>query len=820
MKKIFTSLFILCSLLSFSQSTTLVISQVYGAGGNSGALYTADYVEIHNVSGVSQSLSGLSVQYASASATGAWTGVYALPAASIPAGGYYLVQMSTAGTVGSALPTPDAVAAPAIAMSGTSGRVAIVNGTTAVTACPSGLVDLVGYGASTCFEGAGATPALSSISAALRNNNGCADTDNSSADFTAGPPAPRNSASAVFSCTGPVATLTITGTISNFGNVIIGNSSPAQSYFISGANLTGAPGNVTVTAPADFEVSNNNSTWGASTTIPYTSATMVQTEVWVRFTPQSAGLKTGNVSNAGGAATTVNVPVSGTGILPPTATLVASGLSAFGNVCVNTTTGPNSFLLNGTNLAPGDITVGPLAGYTFATLPTGTYTSTLTLAQTGGTYTQTVYVQFTPTALQSYDGNIAITGGGAPAINIAASGAGANNPPVVTTGTATAVTTNSATVAGLINNTGCTSITAYGVAYSLTSGFTTGTVVNSSDLSAGSFSAALSGLTPATTYYYKVFATNSGGTSYGIERSFTTATPVLNATALTTFGQVCVAALSDAKSFTVSSTGLGTTNVNVGPLTGYSFSTTETGTYTASLSLTQPGGAYSQVIWVKLSPAVVQSYNGNIPVSGGGAPQINVAVTGSGVNMAPTAVTGDNTVVSPYNVTLNGSISNNGCSNITSYGIEYSSISGLANGYGKKVPASNLASGAFSSSVTNLVQGATYYYKAYAINNGGISYGEEKSFTTTSIPDGLTLYSVPVSRGTVMHYSFKTAKPAHYGVKLYNSNGQLVFRRDIILQVDFIDDWFTVPGSLAPGVYMFVVENTDGFKVKKPFMIR
>ena len=143
MKKIFTLLFLFCSFISFSQSTTLVISQVYGAGGNSGALYTADYVELHNVSGTSQSLSGLSVQYASSAATGAWTGVYALPAATIPAGGYYLVQMSTAGTVGSPIPTPDAVAAPAIAMSGTSGRVAIVTGTTAATDGPAGLIDLV-----------------------------------------------------------------------------------------------------------------------------------------------------------------------------------------------------------------------------------------------------------------------------------------------------------------------------------------------------------------------------------------------------------------------------------------------------------------------------------------------------------------------------------------------------------------------------------------------------------------------------------------------------------------------------------------------------
>lgn len=820
MKKIFTSLFILFSFFSFSQSTTLVISQAYGSGGNSGALYTADYVELHNVSGTSQSLAGLSVQYASSSATGAWTGVYALPAATIPAGGYYLIQMSAPGAVGSPIPTPDAIATPAIAMSGTSGRVAIVNGTTAVTACPAGLIDLVGYGTSICFEGAAATPVLSSILAAVRNNQGCADTDNNGADFTAATPAPRNSASAAFSCTGPIPTLTITGTIANFGNVVIGSSSASQSYFVSGTNLTGAPGVITITAPsADFEVSNNNTSWGASATVPYTSATMTQTEVWIRFSPQSVGLKTGNVSNAGGGAATVNVPVSGTGILPPTPLINASGLAGFGNVCVNATAGPNSFIINASNLTNADITVGPLAGFSFSTTATGTYTNSLTLTQPGGTYTQQVFVQFTPTAIQSYDGNIAVGGGGAPSIDVAAVGSGSNNPPVVTSGTAV-VTPITATVAGLINNNGCTAVTAYGVAYSLTSGFTTGTMVNSSNLSAGSFTASLSGLTPATTYYYKAFATNSGGTGYGAERSFTTETPVLNATALTAFGDICLNNISAANSFTISSTGLNSSNITVGPRAGYAFSTAQNGTYSNSLSLTQPGGPYTQVVYVKFAPTVLQSYNTTIPVGGGGAVTINVPVSGNGVNLPPAMVTADSMILSPYAATLKAAVANTGCSDITFYGIEYSSIRGFTNGQGLKVNATNLSNQQYSVTLNSLVPSSTYYYKAYAFNNGGIAYGEEKSFTTGTLPDGLVLYSVPVSRGSAMHYSLRTVKPAHYAVKLFNSNGQLVFRRDIILQLDFIDDWFTIPGTLSPGVYMFVVENTDGFRAKKPFMIR
>jgi hypothetical protein len=90
--------------------------------------------------------------------------------------------------------------------------------------------------------------------------------------------------------------------------------SASQSYNLSGTNLTGAPGNITVTGPADYQVSNNNSTWGSSTTIAYSSATLSSTPVYIRL---KSGLTAGNynlenVSNAGGGATTINVPCSGT----------------------------------------------------------------------------------------------------------------------------------------------------------------------------------------------------------------------------------------------------------------------------------------------------------------------------------------------------------------------------------------------------------------------------------------------------------------------------------------------------------------------------
>jgi uncharacterized protein len=172
-------------------SDTIVISQVYGGGGNSGATYKNDFVELFNRGVTAVSLNGWSVQYASATGT-SWQRTN-LTNVTLAPGHYYLVQEAAGagGTVN--LPTPDATGT--IAMSGTAGKVALVNNQTTLTgSCPlSSVIDFVGFGTANCFEGTGPTPALSNTTAALRQANGATDTDNNSADFVVGAPNPRNS---------------------------------------------------------------------------------------------------------------------------------------------------------------------------------------------------------------------------------------------------------------------------------------------------------------------------------------------------------------------------------------------------------------------------------------------------------------------------------------------------------------------------------------------------------------------------------------------------------------------------------------------------
>ncbi|MBX5481230.1 MAG: lamin tail domain-containing protein [Myxococcaceae bacterium] len=178
----------------------VVMSQVYGGGGNSGAPLDHDFVELHNRGAAPVSLNGMSLQYASQTGT-TWGNVLAL-SGTIPPGGYFLVQLS-GGSNGAALPTPDQTGS--ISVSGTNGKFALMATTTQNPngACPPRALtlDIVGFGSANCFEGSAGTPALSNSTAALRKQDGCQDTEDNSNDFVVGNPAPRNSSSPPVLCT-------------------------------------------------------------------------------------------------------------------------------------------------------------------------------------------------------------------------------------------------------------------------------------------------------------------------------------------------------------------------------------------------------------------------------------------------------------------------------------------------------------------------------------------------------------------------------------------------------------------------------------------
>ena len=207
-------------------ASDIVISQVYGGGGNTGALYRNDFIELFNRGASPVNLSNWSVQYGAAANT-SWS-VTALPAIDLQPGQYLLVQQAKGAGGTQDLPAPDASGS--LTMSGTTGKVLLSNSKTAqVGASPTGVavIDLVGFGTANGFEG-NLAPAPSNTLAILRANGGCSDTDDNGMDFASGSVTPRNTASPRNACGGPVVHQIITScpaslalAVGNGGNAVL-----------------------------------------------------------------------------------------------------------------------------------------------------------------------------------------------------------------------------------------------------------------------------------------------------------------------------------------------------------------------------------------------------------------------------------------------------------------------------------------------------------------------------------------------------------------------------------------------------------------------
>ncbi|WP_026311454.1 endonuclease/exonuclease/phosphatase family protein [Parafrankia elaeagni] len=174
-------------------SADVVISAVYGGGGNSGAAFKNDFVELANLTASPVSVDGWTVQYASAAGVVFQTTALS---GSIPANGRYLIRQA-AGAAGTLdLPTPDATGT--VPMSATSGVVALVTATYSLVGCGTtcatapNVKDLVGYGATANVETL-AAPGLTNTTAIARGGD-LVDTDNNSVDFTSGVPSATNAA--------------------------------------------------------------------------------------------------------------------------------------------------------------------------------------------------------------------------------------------------------------------------------------------------------------------------------------------------------------------------------------------------------------------------------------------------------------------------------------------------------------------------------------------------------------------------------------------------------------------------------------------------
>ncbi|MDA9001694.1 carboxypeptidase regulatory-like domain-containing protein, partial [Flavobacteriaceae bacterium] len=300
------------------------------------------------------------------------------------------------------------------------------------------------------------------------------------------------------------------------------------------------------------------------------------------------------------------------------------------------------------------------------------------------------------------------------------------DPPTVETSSVDKISGTKAETNGKVTSNGGEPLTSYGFAYGKSSSPTIENnkwEIGTTDFS-GEFKGLISGLETSTKYYVRAYATNARGTSYGVNKDFTT-----------TNGLPGVSTVSSESVNGNSAVINGKINDNGGStLTSYGFAYAESPNPTIEGFKIEVGtdgdGEYNGKI-TDLKPSTkyyVKAYatNGNGTSYGD---QIDFTTT-DGLPKVNTVGSRD---IVGTKATLTGTIVDNGGQALTSYGFVYAKTQNptLDN---SKITVGEDSTGGYSGEVTGLETLTKYYYRAYATNPAGTAYGTELSLTTL---DGL-----------------------------------------------------------------------------------
>jgi uncharacterized protein (TIGR02145 family) len=296
------------------------------------------------------------------------------------------------------------------------------------------------------------------------------------------------------------------------------------------------------------------------------------------------------------------------------------------------------------------------------------------------------------------------------------------DPPTLTTATVTEITVSTATSGGNVTADGGAAVTAKGVCWGTA---TKPTITNSKTTDGtgtGAFTSSLTGLTPNTLYYVRAYATNSEGTAYGNEVSFTTSQIVV--ATLTTTAASAITSTTASSGGTISSNGGGditargvcwSTAANPTTADNKTSDATGTGTFTSSLTGLLPGTTYH-----------IRAYATNVAGTAYGND-----LTFTTLAVVPTLTTTAASGITTTAAASGGNISSDGGSAVTARGVCWSTTTGpVATG---SHTSDGTGTGSFTSSITGLTANTTYYVRAYATNSIGTAYGSEISFKTAQV---------------------------------------------------------------------------------------
>jgi uncharacterized protein (TIGR02145 family) len=295
--------------------------------------------------------------------------------------------------------------------------------------------------------------------------------------------------------------------------------------------------------------------------------------------------------------------------------------------------------------------------------------------------------------------------------------------PTLTTTKITNITINSATTGGAITDDGGKEVTAYGVCWSTSSNPTTSGSHTTDGKGAATFTSNITGLDPNTTYHVRAYATNSVGTAYGNDLTFTS-TPVVVPTVTTT--EVTAVTLTTATS------GGSITADGGGEITakGVCWATTENPTVADSLTSDGTGNGTFVSSLTELLPATTYYARAYATNSAGTAYGNEVTFTTTAI-VTPTLTTVAITSITLTSAVSGGNVTSDGGADITAKGVCWATSTNPTIADFKT--SDGTGPGNFVSNLINLQPGVMYYVRSYATNSAGTSYGDELTFTTAAI---------------------------------------------------------------------------------------
>ena len=304
--------------------------------------------------------------------------------------------------------------------------------------------------------------------------------------------------------------------------------------------------------------------------------------------------------------------------------------------------------------------------------------------------------------------------------------------PTLTTSTTTAISSTTATSGGTITSDGGESITARGVCWSTTTNPTVAlSTKTSNETGTGSFTSNITGLQPFTAYHVRAYATNSAGTAYGNDRTFTTLpiAPSLTTTAASAITRTTAASGGNITSdggATVSNSGICWSTSHNPSITGsHTSDGTANGSFISSMNGLLPGTLY--YIRAYATNSVGTSYGDELSFT------TNPAIIASLTTTVVSSIT-------PVTAVSGGNITDDGDGTITARGICWATTPSPT--ISDNLTSNGTGTGSFTSNITGLQPVTTYHVRAYATNSAGTAYGSDLSFTTLAVVPTVTSAAV------------------------------------------------------------------------------